>query len=128
VVRRLFTEIAPRLNGHRGGYTRVLRLRRRTGDNAELALLELTRLAPIASPTGKAKSAAAAKPATPEGQPSPKAGRGRAAPVDQPERPSKSKVEAAAPSEPPAAPDSEEQPSPPPKKGFMDGLRKFFKK
>jgi large subunit ribosomal protein L17 len=40
VVRRLFDEIAPRFTDRPGGYTRVLRLGRRHGDGAELAIIE----------------------------------------------------------------------------------------
>ena len=39
---RLFREVAPRFKDRKGGYTRILRLQRRKGDGAELALLELT--------------------------------------------------------------------------------------
>lgn len=40
VVRRLFDDIAPRFSDRPGGYTRILRLGRRHGDGAELAILE----------------------------------------------------------------------------------------
>ncbi len=40
VVRRLFEEIAPRFTARPGGYTRVMRLGRRRGDGAELAIIE----------------------------------------------------------------------------------------
>ena len=40
VVRRLFDEIAPRFTERPGGYTRVMRLGRRRGDGAELAIIE----------------------------------------------------------------------------------------
>ena len=43
LVRRLFAEIAPQFTGVPGGYTRVLRMSRRLGDGAELALLAFTR-------------------------------------------------------------------------------------
>jgi large subunit ribosomal protein L17 len=40
IVRRLFDEIAPRFMDRPGGYTRVLKIGRRHGDNAEMAIIE----------------------------------------------------------------------------------------
>ena len=40
-VKTLFTEIGPKIAERNGGYTRVLKLGRRLGDAAELALIEL---------------------------------------------------------------------------------------
>ncbi len=42
LVKHLVNEIAPRFGNHNGGYTKVLRLGHRSGDCAEMALLELT--------------------------------------------------------------------------------------
>lgn len=40
-VKTLFSEIAPKLADRTGGYTRVLKMGRRLGDSAEIALIEL---------------------------------------------------------------------------------------
>ncbi len=42
VVAHLFAQIAPRYSDRPGGYTRIIRAGRRQGDNAEMAILELT--------------------------------------------------------------------------------------
>jgi large subunit ribosomal protein L17 len=41
VVKKLFDDIAPKYADRNGGYTRVLKLGPRRGDNAEVAFLEL---------------------------------------------------------------------------------------
>jgi large subunit ribosomal protein L17 len=42
LVSRLFKETAPRFKTRPGGYTRIIALSKRSGDNAQLAFLELT--------------------------------------------------------------------------------------
>ena len=40
-VQRLFSELGARYKDRNGGYTRIMRLGRRSGDNAEMAVIEL---------------------------------------------------------------------------------------
>ena len=64
VVTKLFTTIAPRYADRAGGYTRVIKLGIRPGDNAPLSVIELVEeavQAPKASKKPSAKKAAAPK-------------------------------------------------------------------
>ena len=47
IVKKLFKEIGPRFLDRQGGYTRVIRLGRRPGDRAFMAILELVNKAEI---------------------------------------------------------------------------------
>ena len=45
VVEKLFSELGPRFKTRAGGYTRILKMEPRPGDNADMALMQLTELA-----------------------------------------------------------------------------------
>lgn len=81
LIKRLFADIAPRFLDCQGGYTRVLKLSERPGDNAIVALLELTRL-PAEPPKGAVKAAVKDTPAP---RPPPASERKPAA--EEPEKP-----------------------------------------
>jgi len=57
LVKYLFNEIAPRFKERLGGYTRIIRLGPRRGDNAEVAILELTEIKKKDSKAKKVKTA-----------------------------------------------------------------------
>jgi large subunit ribosomal protein L17 len=59
-VKELFTVIAPKVAGRPGGYTRIIKLGIRLGDNAERAMIELVDFNEIYG-KGKGTSAAPAK-------------------------------------------------------------------
>ncbi|HSN04632.1 MAG TPA: 50S ribosomal protein L17 [Nitrospira sp.] len=64
VVSKLFSDVAGRFTDRPGGYTRMIKTRRRIGDGAELVALEL--VSKVEKPlTKKASVAAPAAPATP---------------------------------------------------------------
>ncbi len=86
VLNKLFGAIAERFKARAGGYTRLVRVGRRHGDNAEVAVVELVDRAPAAAePEEKgekkaAKSKEAAKPAKAEKAPKAKAEKAEKAP------------------------------------------------
>jgi large subunit ribosomal protein L17 len=69
ILNKLFGEIAGRFSTRPGGYTRVIRTRRRVGDAAEMAVIELVeRAAPAAADTDGEKKVAKKAKAKPEGE------------------------------------------------------------
>jgi len=61
VAAKLFDELAPRYRTRPGGYTRVLKTRRRVGDAAPLSLVELVDRETPSAPAGEAKGGGRAK-------------------------------------------------------------------
>ena len=59
-VKELFTVVAPKVAGRPGGYTRIIKLGARIGDNAEIAMIELVDFNEI---YGKGTAKTAAEPA-----------------------------------------------------------------
>jgi large subunit ribosomal protein L17 len=53
VTKRLFNEVAPRFTERPGGYTRLRKLGPRTGDGAEMVVLELTEQPVVEKPKAK---------------------------------------------------------------------------
>jgi len=74
VVRSLFSDIGPRFVNRAGGYTRVLQSRRRLGDGAPMAVIELTEMKPKVTTAGPEKKAKGARKEKPEATAKAKAG------------------------------------------------------
>ena len=146
VVHRLFSEVAPRFSKRPGGYTRILHAGFRNGDNASLAVLELVEMHPQKEGSRlKGKQAAqgvSLKPAPVEkerregiaGPSEPAPGSGR--PPKRTETPRSSQesaqkdaqgVSELRDSEPKDA-EAERKRKKEKSKGFLEGLRAFFKK
>ena len=109
---KVFKEVAPRFKTRKGGYTRILRINKRKGDGAQLAILELTEKEIIVKEPKKAKR----KDAKPE-----KAAGSHAMPAGrQEEHPKGTEKEAHFPKGP--EPKKEK-----PKTGFFKNLGRFFR-
>ncbi|MFC1804654.1 50S ribosomal protein L17 [Candidatus Omnitrophota bacterium] len=117
LVKLLFAEIGPRFTKRNGGYTRIINLISRRGDNAPMAILEFTEIVKKDLPKKKVKAAAT-----------------KDTGLKQPEAPQKDGGKPAREESPkPAiAVKEKEKKRPPekkkPKKNFLGGIRKIFKK
>ena len=70
VLNKLFETLGPRFASRPGGYTRLVRVGRRAGDNAELAVIELVERTKVAEPeAGDAKKGKPEKAEKAEGKP-----------------------------------------------------------
>lgn len=57
VVHKLFADLAPRFKDKKGGYTRIVKVGRRKGDNAPVSIIELTAEREVKAPLQGKKAA-----------------------------------------------------------------------
>ena len=61
VLTKLFSDVAPRFVERQGGYTRILKLGHRPGDNAPLSIIELVEADDVPASADQPEEAAAAE-------------------------------------------------------------------
>jgi len=79
VLNKLFETIGPRFAERSGGYTRIVRVGRRAGDNAEMSVIELVERTQAAAPEGEDKDTKKGKSEKAEAKPEKKSKKAAAA-------------------------------------------------
>lgn len=126
MVSRLFNEIAPKFKSRIGGYTRIILLHRRRGDNAQMCLFELTEKIKEAKVVLSKEEKQKAKPVEDTHK------KTEAAPKKI-EHPKEKEIKLPVEGKPKSAPEEKKQDErievkKKPSKNILGGLRHFFKK